>query len=74
MTGRAEHELELTFGQVLYDPVDKLNYVFVGWAKNTAGLTAWFHPELRKGRWLVWNAALTNSIERKFPSQIKRKS
>lgn len=73
---RAEHDLELALGQVLHSPSDKVDYVFIGWTENKAGMLAHFHPNVAK--WgtgsMIWSGAYTDSIERKFPNQIRRKS
>ncbi|RPH74000.1 hypothetical protein EHM76_04330 [bacterium] len=77
---RAEHFLEIRLGRVLVDKEGD-DWVFVGWHRNTAGLTAVFVRKMndkkvhRTGRINVWtyNASSLYALVNKFP-ELRREA
>lgn len=67
---RSEDVHDIKLGAVVQD-ADGRNWVFFGWRRNSAGLSAHFAMEergYRQGESILYSAALAATLERKFPT------
>ena len=72
---RAEDAFDLTFGDIVLDR-SEANWVFVGWARNSAGRSPVFVRQMdgRQLEPITYKAAYADTLEAKFPPLAKKRA